>query len=128
MANLGRLPLSAFDPRLRALIERGCREYVEVACDTSRKAQHLRNVLTTYRARLKQELKEQRAMWEPLYGAIISTKKSYPNVVTLRPRLTEFSHILDALDLPEPTPMAPALSDDPLETILSETKGNSHEP
>jgi hypothetical protein len=132
MANLGRLPLSAFDPRLRALIERGCREYVEVACDTSRKAQHLRNVLTTYRARLKQELKEERAMWEPLYGAIISTKKSYPNIVTLRPRLSEFSSILDHLDLPEPSAQAPELEADPLETLFTETeaetKGNSHEP
>jgi hypothetical protein len=122
MANLARLPLSAFDPRLRALIERGCREYVEVACDTSRKAQHLRNVLTTFRARIKQDKKNEPSEWEPLYATIISTKKGYPAVVTLRPRLTEFASILDGLALPEPS-TATDLEADPLEEILKEENG-----
>lgn len=117
MANLSKLPLSAFDPRLRALIERGCREYVEVPCESATKAQHLRNTLTTYRVRLKRENTNRPEEWEPLYGTIISTRRDDPHVVTLRPRLAEFEDVLAGLALPVESPK---LEHDPLEDLLEE--------
>ena len=119
MTNLARMPISSFDPRLRVLIERGCQEYTEVACDNSRKAHHFRNLLTTFRARLRQEHKAEPHLWEPLYGTIISTKKEFPNIVTLRPRLHEFDDVLNKFSL------AP-LAEDPLEEILRNLKTNGN--
>lgn len=124
MANLGLLPLSSFDPRLRSLLEKGCKEYVEIACETPRRAQHLRNVLTTFRSRTKQEYKSQPDRWEPLYGAIISTKKEFPSIVTVRPRLHEFDSVLDKLALKAEEP----LGEDPLEAILESLKKNGGTP
>lgn len=124
MANLNKLPLSAFDPRLRALIERGCREYVEVPCESATKAQHLRNTLTTYRVRLKRENASRPEEWEPLYGTIISTKKGEPTTVTLRPRLAEFEDVLAGLALPIESPK---LEHDPLEDLFK-TEEPNHDP
>lgn len=118
MPNLNRLPLSAFDPRLRSLIERGCREMVDVPCESEKRAQHLRNTLTMYRARLKRERKEHPAEWEPLYGTIIAVKKSSPTVVTLRPRLAEFDSILMNLDLPKAETAPAELEYDPLLNLV----------
>lgn len=120
MANLRRLPLSAFDPRLREVILRGCKEVVEIPCDNPQKAQNFRNTLTSYRARVKLEHKDKPDVWEPLYGTIISTKPGRASTVQLRPRLHEFDHLLDRLEIsPE---VGSELPSDPLAEFISEPK------
>jgi hypothetical protein len=119
MADLKRLPISAFDPRFRTLLERGCRETVEVPCENARKAQHFRNVLNVYRARLKKEFPQERGQWEPLYGTIVSTKRDDPTIVTLRPRAQEFDSILGSIPLPGAA-APPVLDHDPLADLIKE--------
>jgi hypothetical protein len=120
MADLRRLPLSAFDPRLRDLLERGCREYMEIPCESHRQAQHLRNMLTMFRARMRREHPQETEKWEVLYGTIVSTKKGFPLIVTLRPRAKEFDDILDKLNL---SPKAPPLEFDPLADFEPKAEG-----
>ena len=110
MSDLRRLPISAFDPRLRPLLERGCREVVEVPCDSAKQAQHFRNILNVYRARLKKEFPHDLSQWEPLYNTIVSTKRGAPEIVTLRPRHSEFDTILSRVGAEKP----PHLEEDPL--------------
>lgn len=119
MGNLKRLPLSAFDPRLRPLIERGCREHVVIKCDSPRQANYLRNMLNTLRARLKHEKRDQPELWEHMYGTIISMKPGCPDTVWLRPRHEEFDRLLSGLSLPTE---APALAADPLAEFDKETE------
>lgn len=89
---------------------------IEIPCESRTAAQHLRNVLTTYRARLKKENPSNREVWEPLYGTIVSTRKDKEHVVTLRPRLAEFDAMLTSLALEAP----PTLPSDPLNEFIKE--------
>jgi hypothetical protein len=111
MADLRRLPLSAYDPRLEEALARGCREYYEILCDSHRQAQHLRNTLITFRAQLRKRNPDSPHLWEALYGTIVSTKPGHKTIVTLRPRMQEFDSVLDPLNL---GPKAPPLPEDPL--------------
>ena len=124
MTNVNRLPLSQFDSRFRELLQRGCKEVVEIPCRDRAAALHLRNLITTYRAKLRKEHADNRAAWEPLYGTIVSTKRYHENVVTLRPRLEEFGKELDRLGLERPQA---ELEVDPLEAILSEIEKPSED-
>lgn len=104
-----RMPLSSFDPRLRTLIERGCREAVSLPCESRRQAEHLRHTLTSFRHRLKEENLDSPVTWEPLYRTIISISQSDPCIVTLRPRGTDLDAVLSAA-----VGEAPSLEADPL--------------
>lgn len=125
MADLSKLPLSVFDPRMRALLQRGCREYVEVPCPDPRSAQHTRNMLNTFRARMRKEYRDRPDLWEELYGTIIAVRKSRPTVVTLRPRRAEMNAILDPLNLAsEESPPANPLEDIAAEMEVENKNGN----
>lgn len=115
MADLRRIPLSAFDPRFRTLIERGCREAFEIPCRSRAEGLHLRHSLTVYRAKLKKEFPGDPTQWDSLYGTIISNRKGDDSIVTLRPRRSVFDEVLAGI---EATP--PALPADPLTEFLPE--------
>src|SRR5262245_12470700 len=120
MTDLSHLPLSQFDNRFRLLLQKGCTEYVEVPCRDGKAALHLRNTLTTYRAKLRKENRIRPEVWEPLYGTIISIKRQDRSIVTLRPRQEEFSDALDKLGIERPDPN---LTADPLLEMLKEKYG-----
>lgn len=113
------MPLSSFDPRYKTLILQGCKERVEIRQTTRKDAARLRNLLTTFRARMMKEWKgKDESQWEPLYGAIIGlSEDGYATVI--RPRDQEAEHLLKNITINEvATPLlsAPdaALSVDPL--------------
>lgn len=129
MANLKRLPLSAFDPRLREVILKGGREVVEIQFPNPQKARNFRNILTSYRARAKLEFKDagKPELWEPLYAAIISTKPGNPSCVQLRPRLNEFDEVFERLEINPDT--SPQLDHDPLaEFVIRNEEDPDHDP
>lgn len=114
------MPLSSFDGRYKALILAGCKDRIEIKQTSRKDAQRLRNLLTTYRARMKDEWRgKDDSQWEPLYGAIIGVSgDGYSTVI--RPRAQEAEHLLQNIniaDVPSPAPLeAPEtiLEHDPL--------------
>lgn len=113
------MPLTTFDPRYKELILRGCRERVEIKQQFRKDAARLRNLLTTFRARMRAEWKgKDDGQWEPLYGAIIGlSDDGYSTVI--RPRAQEAEHLLSNItfsEVSEPLSSAPqsALESDPL--------------
>jgi hypothetical protein len=63
-------------------------------------------------------------LWEPLYGAIISTKKNFPHVVTIRSRMHEFDDLFTKLSL-DPAPVVFEGGEDPLDTIMREMESKN---
>lgn len=119
MTNLSKLPLSQFDMRYRLLLEKGCKEVVDVPCHDRTEAQHLRNVLTTYRSKLRKTFPDDPHQWEHLYGTIVSVKKGQPQTLQLRPRGTEFQNLFERVGI---FPQPETLGDDFLPNLIEDLK------
>jgi len=96
---------------------KGCAESVEIPCGSRAEALHLRNTINSYRSKVRKSNTDKPHFWEPLYGTIVSFKKENPTIVTLRPRVNEFSKHFESVGIGE-VPLE--IPDDPLEQILKE--------
>lgn len=103
-------PAASFDPRLRPMLERGCRESFTVQCESPSQAFRLQMRLQQFRHRLKKDGAEGA---ERLYDCLVSLDRKNARV-TLRPRKEEFGTILDDAVGKEPMP---TLSHDPLDDM-----------
>lgn len=119
------LPLTSFDPRYKDLMLRGAREEFTIPCESAAQAFRLQGSMQSFRARMKKHHGENgKAEWEPLYGCIISLRKSPPSLV-LKPRTQMFSSILDKIAPAAPTNMNQS---PPLDEWPASESGLTHDP
>jgi hypothetical protein len=107
------VPIEAFDPRLKTLLQDGCVKRVVIPCTSSEQRTALRNQLFDYRARSREQKIEGA---DTLYRAKITLgpiigeadKRIYPLIIA--PRGSEFDDVLsrvnvtDAVHEAAPTP------------------------
>jgi hypothetical protein len=107
-------PSTSYDPRYRELLLRGGLEVVEVPCEDYNQAVRLRYQMNAYRSRVKEEGQEG---WEALYRAIISVDdRGKGNILSIRPKGSEFDRVLSKAEGKEATPLASR----PIDGLLDE--------